>query len=422
MEMNRKPPRHDNKILFICLAVLICAIALDVVVLGRTPTAGVANDAPKVVETGSSVVVRTASEWQKEYPDVYASFVRNEENDQAKQYPEIYAPDFSLFKVYEGNKFGEDYAAARGHSYTLIDVSKTERPHGQAKCITCKSPDYHALVNAEGNGVYSRDFAEVMAQMNEAVSCYSCHANTGNELVVTHMYLKNAMGKDLSNVAPATLSCGQCHVEYYFAPSDQSATLPYTSLATMNPDDMLAYYNEIDFVDYTNPRTGTKQLKAQHPEYETFMGEGSAHAGLLTCADCHMGQLTSGKGYGTGTYSDHYLVSPLDKPEVLATCVQCHGNTDMAAKVHAIQDEIEGRTKEIGKKIELLSDKLAEAVEAGTMTEEQLDEIRMLHRNGQWYWDFVFVENSEGAHNSQLSRDCLNKSEALIDQALALLG
>ena len=56
------------------------------------------------------------------------------------------------------------------------------------------------------------------------------------------------------------------------------------------------------------------------------------------------------------------------------------------------------------------------------MTEEQLDEIRMLHRNGQWYWDFVFVENSEGAHNSQLSRDCLNKSEALIDQALALLG
>ena len=23
--MNRKPPRHDNKILFICLAVLICA-------------------------------------------------------------------------------------------------------------------------------------------------------------------------------------------------------------------------------------------------------------------------------------------------------------------------------------------------------------------------------------------------------------
>ena len=151
----------------------VCAIALDVVILGRTPTAGVANDAAKVVETGSSVVVHTAADWKSDYPDVYASFMRNEENDQAEQYPEIYAPYFSLFKIYEGNKFGSDYAEARGHSYTLIDVSKTERPHPQAKCITCKSPDFHALVNAEGNGVYTRDFAEVMAQMNEAVSCYS---------------------------------------------------------------------------------------------------------------------------------------------------------------------------------------------------------------------------------------------------------
>ena len=420
--MNKKPARHDNKILWICLAVLILAIALDTVILGKTPKAGAGNDAAQVVETGSPVVIRTAAEWKSAYPDVYASFMRNEENDQVQQYPEIYAPYFSLFKIYEGNKFGSDYGEARGHTFSLEDVNKTERPHGQAKCITCKTPEFHALVNAQGNEVYTREFAEVFAQCSENVSCYTCHANTGNELVVTHMYLNNAMGKDLSNVAPATLSCGQCHVEYYFAPSDQSTTLPYTSLATMNPDDMLAFYNEIGFVDYENPRTGTKQLKAQHPEFETFMGEGSAHAGLLTCADCHMGELPSKKGYGTGTYSDHYLVSPLQKPEVLATCVKCHGNTDMAAKVHAIQEEIEGRTKEIGKKIEELSDKLAEAVEAGNMTEEQLDEIRMLHRNGQWYWDFVFVENSEGAHNSQLSRNCLDKSEELIDQALALLG
>ena len=53
------------------------------------------------------------------------------------------------------------------------------------------------------------------------------------------------------------------------------------------------------------------------------------------------------------------------------------------------------------------------------MTEEQLDEIRLLHRNGQWYWDFVFVENSEGAHNSTLSRYCLDKAEDLAGQALS---
>ena len=55
-------------------------------------------------------------------------------------------------------------------------------------------------------------------------------------------------------------------------------------------------------------------------------------------------------------------------------------------------------------------------------TDEQLAPVRELNRKGQWYWDFVFVENSEGAHNSRLDADCLNKAEALIDEALALLN
>ena len=422
--MKKNAPKYSGKILLLCLAVLVCAIALDTVVMNRTPAAGVANDTAQKVETGSSVTVVKAADWQSKYPDEYASYMRNEENSATEQIPELYSPYFSLKTIYGGNKFGEDYGEARGHSFTVIDVSKTTRPHGQAKCITCKTPDYTVLVNAEGNDVYSRPFDEVIAGM-DPISCYTCHANTGNELVVTHTYLSDAMGKDLGEVAPQTLSCGQCHVEYYFAPTDQSTTLPYVSLASMNFDDMLAFYNDGSnfpngemFVDYTNPDTGTKQLKAQHPEYETFMGEGSKHAGLLTCSDCHMGTMTSKQGYGTGTYSDHYLVSPLDKPEVLATCARCHGDTDMTALVRGIQEEIEGRTIEVAQKLEKLTNALAEAVASGKYTDEQLDPIRMLNRNGQWYWDIIFVENSEGAHNSALSRECLDKAEALIDQAL----
>ena len=425
--MKKRELKFDKRILYICLAVLVCIIALDVLIQGKTPAAGVANETAQKVETGTSVTVRKATDWQSKYPDEYASFMRNEENSETEQIPELYAPYFSLKTIYGGNKFGEDYAEARGHSFTVIDVSKTTRPHGQAKCITCKTPDYTALVNAEGNDVYSRPFDEVIEGMGP-IGCYTCHANTGNELVVTHTYLSDAMGADLAEVAPQTLSCGQCHVEYYFAPTDQSTTLPYVSLASMNFDDMLAFYNDGSnfpdgqmFVDYTNPDTGTKQLKAQHPEFETFMGEGSKHAGLLTCADCHMGTVASKQGFGTGNYSDHYLVSPLEKPEILATCVRCHGNTDMAALVHGIQDEIEGRTKEVGKKLEELTVKLAAANASGKYTDEQLDPIRMLNRNGQWYWDIIFVENSEGAHNSALSRDCLDKAEALIDQALKAL-
>ncbi|MBQ7737191.1 MAG: ammonia-forming cytochrome c nitrite reductase subunit c552 [Oscillospiraceae bacterium] len=417
MKKNVSSQRGD-RILLICLAVLLCAFALEFYLQRKTPAAGAANETAQVVDTGSAVKVVTASHWQNEYPDEYASFLRNEENDQVVDYVEQYP---IIATIYEGNAFGKFYSSARGHTFTLEDVSETGRPHGQAKCITCKTSDYTILVNTEGNEVYSRPFDDVMAKMNEAVSCYNCHADSGDSLVVTHAYLINAMGNDLSQVEPENLSCGQCHVEYYFAAEDQSTTLPYTSLETMTPEAMLAYYNEIGFVDYVNPRTGTEQLKAQHPEFETFLGEGSKHAGMLTCADCHMGVTTSSQGYGIGTYSDHYLVSPLEKPEILnTTCARCHEG-DVAELVHAIQDEIEARTIEVGEKLVALTNALAEAVESGKYSEEELNAVRSLNRDAQFYWDFVFVENSEGAHNSELSRNCLNKAEALIDEAMALL-
>ena len=65
---------------------------------------------------------------------------------------------------------------------------------------------------------------------------------------------------------------------------------------------------------------------------------------------------------------------------------------------------------------------LAAAVESGAYTDEQLADIRALNRKGQWYWDFVFVENSNGAHNSRLSYECLEKADAFIGAAGTLLG
>ena len=53
---------------------------------------------------------------------------------------------------------------------------------------------------------------------------------------------------------------------------------------------------------------------------------------------------------------------------------------------------------------------------------EELAQLRELNREAQFYWDFVFVENSEGAHNSKLSTACLDRAEELTDQALALIS
>ena len=62
----------------------------------------------------------------------------------------------------------------------------------------------------------------------------------------------------------------------------------------------------------------------------------------------------------------------------------------------------------------------ARALVAGGATDEQLAEVRSLARDAQFYWDFVFVENSEGAHNPSLTNDCLDKAESLTQQALGM--
>ncbi|MDO4573516.1 MAG: ammonia-forming cytochrome c nitrite reductase subunit c552, partial [Clostridia bacterium] len=171
-----------------------------------------------------------------------------------------------------------------------------------------------------------------------------------------------------------------------------------------------------------NPRTGVRQLKVQHPEFETYLGEGSVHghssggAPTFTCADCHMGEAVAEDG---SAYISHTWRSPLENDALLTnTCSACH--TDLAAEVAAIQEEAERRTYAIGYELEALTEKLATAIESGAYTEEELDVIRALARDAQFYWDFVFVENAEGAHNSALTKECLDKAEALANQALGL--
>ena len=372
----------------------------------------------QVVQTGSGVTVMSANDWADEYPEIYASYMANDENTEIHDYTKDYP---MIPVVYEGMAFSKFYGSARGHVYTVEDVTSTGRPHGLANCFSCKTPDFTAKVNELGDAAYTIPFEDMLAEVNESISCYNCHANTGDELVVTHTYLADAMGDDLQNVDPETLSCAQCHVEYYFAPDTKATTLPYQSLATMTPDAILDYYNRtiVDgqpFADYTNPRSGVRQIKVQHPEYETYMGEGSVHKDTFTCADCHMGEAVAADGT---TYISHTWTSPLDNEALMSgTCAECH--TDLIGEVRAIQEETERRTYAVGYLLEGLTEKLVKAVESGEYTEEELNAIRAVARDAQFYWDFVMVENSEGAHNSQLDNECLDKAETLTNKAMGM--
>jgi nitrite reductase (cytochrome c-552) len=282
------------------------------------------------------------------------------------------------------------------------------------------------MVNEEGIEAYKKDWTEVQAQITEGISCYTCHANTPGEITITHTYWIDALGDDFDSVAAANLACGQCHNEYYFDPETKATTIGHNSLESMAPETILAYFNDGSnfstgepFTDWTNPRTGVQEIKVQHPEFETFLGTGSTHAGTFTCADCHMPMMTAEDG---STYHSHNLVSPLDNKDVLEkkNCSACH--EDLASQVHDVQKEILARTNEVGEQLAALTDDLAKAVESGKYSDEQLAEVRQLARDAQFYWDFVFVENSEGAHNKTLAKDCLNRAEGLCTDAATALA
>ncbi len=419
---------NPNKGNFTGLAVMVAASA--VLAVSADPLQGVLKE---ILPKQSGVIqykqvaapaaarengVVSADEWAEIYPEIVASYKANDENSYRVDYLE---EDPYIKELYEGFGFAKDYTSAISHTYTLEDVKATERPHPLANCLTCKTPDYTKLVNDMGVEAYKLDFEETHAKMAENVSCYNCHENqagNGGELVVTHSYVTDALGENVNSIDPAVMACGQCHIEYYFDPDTKATGMPYDSIEAMDPEAILAYYNEMGFSDWFQESTGTGLLKAQHPELETFLGAGSVHASSMNCADCHMAVVTEGKT----TYTSHKWESPLANPEILNTCVECHGDTDMTAKVKAIQEEVTGREKEVGEKLAALKNKLADAVAKKSMTESDLDVVRSLYRDAQWYWDFCYVENSEGAHNSTLSKRCLDKSEALIDQAMGLLG
>lgn len=367
-----------------------------------------------------------ADAWAQIYPQITASMNDNSKNDEIVDY---LTQDPYLVNIYEGFGFAKEYGSARGHAYTLEDVHHTARPHAMANCLTCKTPNFAKLVQDEGVSVYTRDFEEVYAQIaaqGEVISCYTCHGNSaGNEgeLRVTHEYVNEALKSNVSTIDPATLSCGQCHIEYYFTPTDKETMMPYDSVAAMDPEAILAYYDSmvlpdgtVGFADWTQESTGARLLKAQHPELETYLQ--GPHASDLNCADCHMEIKMDADGT---VYHSHELVSPLDSEAILATCVRCHGDTNMTEKVHRIQDQVTARETEIGNKLSNFKDALAAANAAGEMGEDELNAVRKLYREAQWFFDFCYVENAEGAHNSTLANRCLDLAAEKISAGMELL-
>lgn len=149
------------------------------------------------------------------------------------------------------------------------------------------------------------------------------------------------MGRDIDEATHQemrSLVCSQCHAEYYFK-TDESAGLknylvfPWAKGTTA--DEMLAYYDAIDFADYVHPISGTRIVKAQHPDYELYR-TGVHSFRDVACADCHMPYRTE----GGVKFTDHHVQSPL--LNIANSCAVCHrwSEDDVRTRVEGMQTKV----------------------------------------------------------------------------------
>jgi len=483
------------------LVVAVCAVATVAVITGavacapKANTNTVGNPTPNVQQsnvtpTPDKFGVVKADQWKDAYPHEYESYLANASNtppsndynggshlaegyasateDVTSALPEGYTyTDAKKMDYLETNPeiktLGKGYGYAKyytepaSHVYSLWSVSHNGRvadgTKTKAACITCKSPQYSNLVDMEGESVHLLPFNEVIGELDENISCASCHANTPMKdgkvyLEVDRAEWVRSMGDDAGNTIEGEV-CGQCHCDYSMAPGTSIPTSPYDNgRVDMVPEKALKWYDDHNFVDWTYASTGAKMLAIRHAEYEFIYGGDNeilpmgSHMQQLgyDCGDCHMATTKAADGT---VYASHEWISPLDNDELIKRdCSSCHA--DIKAEVRAWQNDIDPATTALGKRCE----QFIKNLEAKVATEQDdeanpgqkvlkldtelavkngidsasLERLQWLQRASCYYWNLAAAENSEGAHNPTYYRYCLDKGNELLDEGDKLLG
>jgi nitrite reductase (cytochrome c-552) len=325
--------------------------------------------------------------------------------------------DPRLKVMWAGYAFATDFRKKRGHAYMLEDQTYTERVQQfkqPGTCIHCHASVYVPYRKAGGGDLikgfehYNElPYAEARKDFTHPIGCIDCHEPQSMALRVTRpgfiegiRALKASQGvADYDVNTQATRQelrsyvCGQCHVEYYFKGDAKRLTYPWAKGLTV--DAIADYYDEIGFKDWVHEKTGTQQLKAQHPEFEMWNQGIHARSGVA-CADCHMPYTR----VGAQKVSDHHVRSPL--LNVSGACQTCHRwpEEELLARAETVQRRtVALRDKAMDALVALVAD--IEAARAGGASDAELEPARKAQRRGQFYLDFVESENSNGFHAPQ---------------------
>lgn len=250
---------------------------------------------------------------------------------------------------------------------------------------------------------YSGKWADKGAEVVNNIGCADCHNPKTMSLQISRPALIEAFQSMGKNIDQAThqemrsLVCAQCHVEYYFdKKSPGNEGVPYLTFPWkdgMTVEDMEAYYDKIEFSDWTHSVSKAPMLKAQHPGYELYMTGVHAKRGV-SCADCHMPY----KAEGGQKFTDHHIRSPLANPA--NSCQVCHRQEkeDLMTDVYERQSKIKKTQTDLEKLIVKAHLEAKKAWDLGA-NEEQMAPILADIRHAQWRWDYSVASHGGSFHS-----------------------
>jgi nitrite reductase (cytochrome c-552) len=242
----------------------------------------------------------------------YAGSVPHDKHDNINPLPKGYKHAQPYLKnLWMGYPFSYEYKRARGHVYAIEDILNIDRINNYSEqaglpatcwnCKTTKLPQWH---DQYGDDFWAMEFHDFRTQVDvedHAIGCSLCHDPQTMDLRITSVPFAEALERQGIDWEEATRNemrayvCGQCHVEYYFGKEafgpKEKVTFPWDNGFT--PEDMYEYYKdkgdttrdgfEGNFIDWTHAVSDTPMLKAQHPEFETWI-DGPHGAGPVSPA------------------------------------------------------------------------------------------------------------------------------------------
>jgi nitrite reductase (cytochrome c-552) len=347
------------------------------------------------------------SVWGKAYKYQWESYMEaTRKGDHSTVITDELASNPNLVILWAGYGFASDYNKPRGHTYAVVDIVNTLRtgaPKDEetgpmpATCMSCKSPDVPRLMDQEGvDKFYEGKWARHVKEVTNPIGCADCHNAETMELQISRPALVEAyerQGKkiqDASHQEMRSLVCAQCHVEYYFKKPGNYLTFPWDKGTDV--ESMEAYYDQLDFKDWTHQLSKAPMLKAQHPGFETF-SQGIHGKRGLACADCHMPL----KSIGGVKFSDHHLQSPLQN--INNACQQCHrvSEADLIANVASLKEKVMSLKTIAEDELVKAHFEAKSAWDSGATTDQMQEGLRDI-RHAQWRWDYATAAHGAYFH------------------------